>query len=208
MTVLIPDDLAAIAAEVRTCTRCGLAAGRGNAVPGEGPSHAAIMFIGEGPGMNEDKQGRPVVGASGKFLTQLIAQAGLKREDVFITNVVKCRPPDNRDPLPEEIAACRGYLERQIAQLNPKIIVTLGRFSMATYFPDERISAVHGQAKRLPDGRLVVAMYHPAAALYNVKLRPELEKDFAGLRTLLEAQQTTDAADASKKVYPPFKAIF
>ena len=192
MTIPIPDDLAAVAAEVRACTLCGLASGRKNAVPGEGPPHAEIMFIGEGPGMNEDNQGRPFVGASGQFLTQLIAKAGLKREDVFIANVVKCRPPGNRDPLPEEIAACRGYLERQIALVNPKIIVTLGRFSMATYFPGARISAIHGQARHLPDGRLVVAMFHPAAALHNVNLRPELEKDFANLRVMLEKQTTDD----------------
>lgn len=191
MTTPISDDLAAIAAEVRVCQLCGLAAGRKHAVPGEGPPHAEIMFIGEGPGMNEDNQGRPFVGASGQFLTQLIAKAGLRREDVFIANVVKCRPPGNRDPLPEEIAACRGYLDRQIAAINPKIIVTLGRFSMAAYFPGARISAVHGQARRMPDGRLVVAMFHPAAALHNVNLRPELEKDFAGLRVMLE-KETAD----------------
>lgn len=180
------DDLHKVAAEVRTCTRCGLAQGRRNAVPGEGPMNAEIMFIGEGPGMNEDAQGRPFVGASGQFLTELIGHAGLKREEVFIANVVKCRPPGNRDPLPEEIAACREYLDRQIALVNPKIIVTLGRFSMATYFPGERISAIHGRAKTLPDGRLVVAMFHPAAALHNAGLRPELVKDFVGLRAMLE----------------------
>jgi len=185
------DDLQKVAAEVRACTRCALAAGRKHAVPGEGPTNAEIMFIGEGPGMNEDAQGRPFVGASGRFLTELIGRAGLRREDVFIANVVKCRPPGNRDPLPEEITACREFLDRQIALVNPKIIVTLGRFSMATYFPGQRISAIHGKAKTMPDGRLVVPMFHPAAALHNAGLRPELEKDFAGLRTMLE-ERTAD----------------
>ena len=191
MPAMSADDLQQLAAEVRACTRCALAKERKNAVPGEGLANAEIMFIGEGPGMHEDNQGRPFVGASGQFLTELIGRAGLKREEVFIANVVKCRPPGNRDPLPDEINACRAYLDRQIALVNPKIIVTLGRFSMATYFPGQRISAIHGQAKTLPDGRLVVAMFHPAAALHNAGLRPELEKDFAGLRTMLEERRQT-----------------
>ncbi|MGE3797973.1 MAG: uracil-DNA glycosylase family protein, partial [Thermomicrobiales bacterium] len=120
-----------IAAEVRVCTLCELARTRTHAVPGEGPERAPIMFIGEGPGLNEDQQGRPFVGASGKFLTELIERAGLEREEVFITNVVKCRPPGNRDPLPDELAACSGYLQRQIDAIDPTVIVTLGRFSMA-----------------------------------------------------------------------------
>ena len=193
MTHGTADDLFKVAAEVRACQLCGLATGRRNAVPGEGPLHADVMFIGEGPGLNEDKQGRPFVGASGQFLTQLIARAGLTREDVFIANVVKCRPLDNRDPLPEEIIACHGYLERQITLVNPKIIVTLGRFSMASYFPGMRISTIHGQSKRLPNGRLVVAMFHPAAALHNAGLRPTLEQDFTGLKTLLDLEKVLNA---------------
>jgi len=138
------DDLSQIVQQVRTCNLCGLSASRQKAVPGEGPAHAEIMLIGEGPGFHEDQQGRPFVGPSGQFLNELLASAGYKREQVFITNVVKCRPPGNRDPLPEEIQACSGYLDRQIALINPKVIVTLGRFSMARWFPGQKISAIHG----------------------------------------------------------------
>ncbi len=188
------DDLKTVAAEVRGCKLCGLAPTRKNAVPGEGPDHAEIMLIGEGPGFNEDAQGRPFVGASGQFLTELIASAGFKRTEVFIANVVKCRPPGNRDPLPDEIMACQGYLDRQIALINPKIIITLGRFSMARWFPNERISVIHGRAKQV-DGRIVVAMYHPAAALHQPALRQTLEDDFKRMQSIL--------ADAQKKVAPP-----
>ena len=127
------EALDTLAKQISVCTKCELYKGRTVAVPGEGPTHAEIMLIGEGPGASEDKQGRPFVGASGRFLNELLAQAGVTREDVWITNVVKCRPPGNRDPLPEEITACAGYLDRQIALINPKVIITLGRFSMARY---------------------------------------------------------------------------
>jgi uracil-DNA glycosylase len=191
------EDLLALAAQVRVCTACGLAAERIKAVPGEGPHNAELMLIGEGPGMNEDKQGRPFVGVSGQFLTELIAKAGYKREDVFIANVVKCRPPKNRDPLPEEINACGSYLDRQIALINPKVIVTLGRFSMARYFPGAKISAIHGQAKVI-DGRTIVPMFHPAAALHNGALRQPLEEDFARLKDLIAGAQSKAAGDAPK----------
>jgi DNA polymerase len=138
------------------------------------------MFIGEGPGFHENEQGRPFVGAAGRFLEELLASIGMNRQQVFICNVVKCRPPANRDPLPEEIEACSGYLERQIAAVNPKVIVTLGRFSMARFFPNARISAVHGQGRTV-NGRMVVAMYHPAAALHQPSLRRQVEEDFARL---------------------------
>ena len=188
------DDLKTVATEVRGCKLCGLAAMRKNAVPGEGPENAEVMLIGEGPGFNEDQQGRPFVGPSGQFLTELLASAGFKRNEVFITNVVKCRPPANRDPQPDEMSACRAYLDRQIALINPKIIITLGRFSMAHWFPNERISAIHGRAKNT-EGRIVVAMYHPAAALHQPALRQTLEDDFKRLREIL--------ADAQKKAAPP-----
>lgn len=178
------EYLPTIAAEVSACQKCPLAATRTKAVPGEGPAHAELMLIGEGPGMNEDKQGRPFVGASGQFLTELLSQAGYKREDVFIANVVKCRPPGNRDPQPIEIDACADYLDRQIAVINPKVIVTLGRFSMARYFPGAKISAVHGQAKQI-DGRTVVAMFHPAAALHQPALRQNIEEDFRKLKQII-----------------------
>lgn len=182
------EKLAAIAEEVRGCTLCELARSRTHAVPGEGPPHARVMLIGEGPGWHEDEAGRPFVGNSGKFLTELLAKAGLKREDVFITNVVKCRPPSNRDPLPDEIHACSQYLERQIAAIDPEVIVTLGRFSMAKYFPGERISRIHGEGKKL-GRRLVVPMYHPAAALHQGSLRGAIEEDFAKLPKLLADQE-------------------
>ncbi len=178
-----------IAAEVRVCTKCELARTRTHAVPGEGNPRARIMFIGEAPGWHEDQQGRPFVGAAGKFLNELLSLAGLKREDVFITNVVKCRPPGNRDPLPDEIAACAPYLERQIAAIDPEVIVTLGRFSMARWFPGERISRIHGQPKWV-DGRLIVPMYHPAAALHQSAFRAAIEEDFAKLpKILAEAER-------------------
>ncbi|GBL18795.1 uracil-DNA glycosylase [Anaerolineae bacterium] len=163
---------------------CTLAHTRKLAVPGEGPAPAPVMLIGEGPGRNEDEQGRPFVGASGKFLEELLAAAGLQRAQVYITNVVKCRPPENRDPLPAEVAACAGYLERQIELVDPRVIVTLGRFSMARWFPVERISAIHGQARQF-GARLVVPMFHPAAALHQPKIRPQLLEDFAKLPQLI-----------------------
>ena len=180
------EDLKTIADEVRVCQKCPLAATRNKAVPGEGPANAELMLIGEGPGMNEDQQGRPFVGASGQFLTELLANAGYKREEIFITNVVKCRPPGNRDPQPVEMSACADYLERQIAVINPKVIVTLGRFSMAKFFPGAKISAIHGQAKNI-DGRTVVAMFHPAAALHQPTLRQSIEDDFRQLKQIIAA---------------------
>ena len=142
------------------------------------------MFIGEGPGFHENEQGRPFVGAAGKFLDELLTGIGMKRSEVFITNVVKCRPPGNRDPLPEELETCNDYLERQIQAINPKVIVTLGRYSMARFLPNAKISEVHGQAMHIR-GRLIVAMYHPAAALHQESLKPVLERDFALLPELI-----------------------
>lgn len=174
------DNLNLIADEVQGCTLCRLHSGRKNAVPGEGPVNAELLFIGEGPGFHENEQGRPFVGAAGKFLEELLATIGLKREQVFICNVVKCRPPGNRDPQADEIDTCSSYLERQINAINPKAIITLGRFSMARYFPKARISAIHGQAQRI-DGRLIIPMYHPAAALHQPSLRKVVMEDFAKL---------------------------
>jgi uracil-DNA glycosylase len=160
------------------------------AVPGAGPATARIMFIGEGPGWHEDQQGLPFVGAAGKFLNELLALAGLKRGDVFITNVVKCRPPGNRDPLPDEIAACSGYLDRQLALIDPLLVVTLGRFSMARWFYGEKISKIHGHARQF--GRhMVMPMYHPAAALRSPDVRTQIEADFARLPSIVEAAEKT-----------------
>ena len=178
------ETLATIAAEVKACTKCRLHLTATQGVPGEGPAGAEIMLIGEGPGFYEDKEGRPFVGASGRFLEELLGHINLKRSDVFITNVVKHRPPENRDPLPDEVAACAEYLDRQIAAINPAVIVTLGRISMARFFPNVKISAVHGQARSI-DGRLVVAMFHPAAALHQQSLRQTLIDDFKKLPALI-----------------------
>lgn len=197
-----PDQtLAQIAEEVSNCQDCALHFSRRKSVPGVGPATSEIMFIGEGPGFNENEQGLPFVGAAGKFLDELLAQAGLVRADVWIGNVVKCRPPDNRDPLPEELAACDRYLERQIAAINPRIIVTLGRFSMGKFFPEARISAVHGQMRRSGD-RYIISMFHPAAALHQAKLKPTILADFRLLPALLEKARSFQAA-----VNPEVKAI-
>jgi DNA polymerase len=200
------DTLENVAAEVRVCTKCPLHKGRKHAVPGEGPADAEIMFIGEGPGFHENEQGRPFVGAAGKFLDELLAGAGLSREKVWIGNVVKCRPPGNRDPQPDELAACGDYLDRQIALINPKVIVTLGRFSMARYFPGAKISAVHGQARTV-GGRLVVAMFHPAAALHQQSLRRTVEEDFKKLPELI-AQASPPAAAAPDEPPPTQLSMF
>ncbi|MBM4423099.1 MAG: uracil-DNA glycosylase [Chloroflexi bacterium] len=186
------DSLQQIAKEVSACEKCKLHATRKKAVPGEGPADAKIMFIGEGPGFHENEQGRPFVGAAGKFLEELLASIGMRRSEVFIANVVKCRPPQNRDPEPDELKACNEYLERQIAIINPKVIVTLGRYSMEKFFPGARISSIHGQARTI-GGRLVVAMFHPAAALHQPQYRSSIEQDFKKLPELIakvEAAQT------------------
>lgn len=179
------EELDRISREVAACTRCGLHTSRKMAVPGEGPVDAEIMCIGEGPGFHENEQGRPFVGAAGKFLDELLGAAGLKRSEVWIGNVVKCRPPGNRDPLPDELSTCNEYLERQIKAINPSIVITLGRFSMAKFLPGAKISSVHGQMKKI--GALyVIPMFHPAAALHQASLKPAILADFAKLPQMLE----------------------
>ncbi len=178
------SELEALHEQIRTCTLCKLHAARTHAVPGEGPERVEVLFIGEGPGFHEDKQGRPFVGAAGKFLEELLADIGMQREQVFITNVVKCRPPANRDPEPDEIEACRDYLDRQIALLRPKMVVTLGRFSMARYFSSAKISQVHGQPKKM-DGVIYYPMFHPAAALHQPSLRRTVQDDMKRIPQLL-----------------------
>ena len=197
------DALTAIGAEVSVCTKCALHNSRKKAVPGEGPATAEIMFIGEGPGFHENEQGRPFVGAAGQFLDQLLAQAGLKRSDVWIGNVVKCRPPGNRDPQPEELEACDPYLERQIRAINPSIIVTLGRFSMAKFMKGAKISAVHGQMRKIGD-RYVIPMFHPAAALHQASLKPAILEDFGKLPELLkQARAGLGKSEAAQGAEPP-----
>ncbi len=192
------EELNLVAQEVSVCTRCELHHSRKNAVPGEGPANAEIMFIGEGPGFHENEQGRPFVGAAGKFLDELLAKINMKRSDVFIGNVVKCRPPGNRDPLPQELAACSEYLERQIAAINPKVIVTLGRYSLAHFVPNAKISEIHGQAMRVR-GRLVVAMYHPAAGLHQRSLMSAIEEDFLRLPEIIaRAAQSSEPQEPAR----------
>ena len=178
------DTLEAIAAQVRACQKCPLGRARTNAVPGEGPADASIMFIGEGPGFHEDMQARPFVGPSGQLLEELLASIWLRRRQVFIANVIKCRPPGNRDPEPAELAACRDYLDRQIAVIKPSVIVTLGRFSMERYFPGQSITRIHGKFKRVGDV-FYLPLFHPAAALRNPDWRQDLARDFRCIPELL-----------------------
>ncbi len=177
------------------CKKCELYKYRKNPVPGEGRKDAEIMFVGEAPGAREDETGRPFVGAAGKLLTELLGKIGLKREDVYITNVVKCRPPNNRDPTEEEIRACSPYLMKQIQLIKPKIIVALGRHAGRFLFEQgglkwRSMKAVHGKVFDIVINGIKVklmATYHPAAALYYPKLRPELEKDFEVLKKIIHS---------------------
>lgn len=201
------DDIKLIAEEVEVCTDCKLHLSRKNVVPGEGSPNADLVFIGEGPGFHENEQGRPFVGAAGHFLEELLESINMKREEVFICNVIKCRPPGNRDPQVDEIQACSKYLERQIRAINPKIIVTLGRFSMARYFRNARISAIHGQAS-VVNGRLVMPMYHPAAALHQPSLRRTIEADFTLLPDLIARVQQTLSQEDEPPADPEQLSLF
>lgn len=196
-----------IAAEIRACEKCQLHKGRTKAVPGDGRVNAEILFVGEGPGFHEDQQGLPFVGASGKYLEQLLELIGLTRKDVFITNIVRCRPPQNRDPERIEIEACEPYLDRQIAIIRPKIIATLGRYSMAKFFPDGKISKIHGVPKK-EEGRIYYPLFHPAAVLRNPALREPMEEDFKRMKKLLEelkASEPDNDDDAPPPPPPPEK---
>ena len=185
MTAEREAELATLNEEVRACPLCDLAKTRKRAVPGEGPVDAEIMFIGEAPGHHENEQGRPFIGQAGRFLDELLASIDLDRSKVYITNVVKCRPPNNRDPLPHEIEACAPYLNRQLALIKPKVVVTLGRFSMAKFFPGASISRIHGQPKRA-GGVIYFPMYHPAAALHRGDLVATVKADMLKLPALVE----------------------
>ncbi len=187
------DSLEQVAAEVLVCPRCPLSQSRTHAVPGEGPAAARLMFIGEGPGYQEDRQGRPFVGPSGHYLERLLAGIGLTRRQVYITNVVKCRPPGNRDPLPDEIAACSSYLDRQLALIRPGVVVTLGRFSMQRFFPGASITRIHGQPKRIGDV-YYLPLFHPAAALRRPDWDAAMQQDFSQIPALL-AQLNQAAPD-------------
>ena len=179
--------------QIARCQKCGIAKYRTRAVPGEGPEDADIMFIGESPGWNEDQQGRPFVGPAGKFLDELLALINLKRQQVYITNIIKTRPPDNRDPLPQEILNCRPWLQRQIEIIRPKMVVTLGRYSMALFFPKKSIGKIHGTAEKR-DGIVYYAMYHPAAALHQQSLRETIKADILKIPRLLA--ETKDIPEA------------
>jgi DNA polymerase len=191
-----------IAAEVAVCRLCPLHVGRTNAVPGEGHPETEVVFVGEGPGFNEDQQGRPFVGAAGGLLNELLRAIGWKREEVFIINVVKCRPPQNRDPEPAEIAACAPYLHRQLEALDPALVVTLGRHSLQTFMPGARISAAHGTVKPVDPATgarraLSYAMYHPAAALRATSLRETMLEDMAGIpQVLIDARARRNSSGA------------
>jgi DNA polymerase len=201
--------LAAVAAEVAGCTRCPLHRGRNLTVPGEGNPLSDVLLVGEGPGAREDATGRPFVGPAGQLLDELLRSIGWAREHVFIANVVKCRPPGNRDPEPDEISTCRPYLDRQEAALDPAVIVTLGRHSLRRYLPDARIGEVHGRLRR-SGGRFVFPMYHPAAALHQSSLRETLFADIRGLpaallaaREAIEAERTESVLATSPDPEPP-----
>ena len=196
------EILKEVAVEVSTCSKCKLCNGRTKAVPGEGPPSAKILFIGEGPGYHEDKQGRPFVGPAGQFLDELLASINLRRSDVFITNVVKCRPPNNRDPEPSEIAACNDYLDRQIAAIQPRVIVTLGRFSMAKFFGSEKISTIHGRARK-KDGYICIAMYHPAAGLHQASLKDTIRDDFKKIPAVVAEAERMATETPTKTAQAP-----
>ena len=194
--------LEVIASEVRDCTRCRLAEGRTRSVPGEGSPDTEVVFVGEGPGQNEDRQGRPFVGRAGDLLQELLGMIGWRREDVFITNVVKCRPPNNRDPEPDEIAACQPFLRRQLEILDPALLVTLGRFSLQTFMPGDRISRVHGTERPIDPSTgaraaIGYALYHPAAALRQRSLKETMQRDMARVPEVLIRARAERAPEAT-----------
>ncbi|NBW31451.1 MAG: uracil-DNA glycosylase [bacterium] len=195
-------ELASVARDAAACTACGLSATRTQTVPGEGSPIAQIVFVGEAPGAREDQAGRPFVGASGHLLDNLLASIGLRREEVFILNTVKCRPPGNRNPQKSETAACAPLLTRQLQALQPRVIATLGRHALAVFAPSARIAEVHGRpyARTEDDphgGAMLFPLYHPAAALHNGSLRSTLERDMAALRGYLNMHAREGAGEAT-----------
>ena len=191
--------LAQLCEEIIACRDCELAKYRTKAVPGEGAEDADLLFIGEAPGWHEDQQGRPFVGPAGQFLDQLLTSIGLRREEVYIANVIKCRPPQNREPLPVEIQSCRKWLDRQIEIIRPQMIITLGRYSLARYFPNESIGKIHGKPRKL-GGLIYYPMYHPAAALHQGSLRRTIETDMLKIPQLLAQgkEQIQDAVESQQ----------
>jgi len=201
------SELEELHQRIASCTDCDLCRARTQAVPGEGPSNPEILFVGEGPGFYEDQQARPFVGPAGRFLEELLASIGLRRDQVFITNVVKCRPPNNRDPLPGEIDACRKYLQRQIELLRPKVVVSLGRYSLAWFSPRDAISKVHGQPK-VTDGIHFIPMYHPAAALHAGNMRKVIEEDFRKIPAVLERARAAPPEQTAPEPEPEQMRLF
>jgi DNA polymerase len=203
--------LEAIAAEVRACTRCRLSQTRTHAVPGEGSADTEVVFVGEGPGQTEDQEGRPFVGRAGELLVKLLSTLGWRRQEVFITNIVKCRPPGNRDPEPDEIAACAPYLQRQLEVLDPAVVATLGRFSMGHFRPGERITQIHGTAVPAPVATgardaLAYALYHPAAALRSTEVERQSYDDIAGLPRILREARARRAGPGTTQAPAPVPA--
>jgi len=187
----VASTLAAIAGEIAACRACDLAAGRTRTVPGAGSPAARLVLVGEAPGAGEDAAGVPFVGASGRLLDRLLEQAGLHRAEAFVLNSVKCRPPENRDPRPAELAACRPFLARQLAALQPVVVATLGRHALNVFARTAQIARTHGtpyagETELLPPGTVLFPLYHPAATIYDRRLRPLLEQDLAALAALLE----------------------
>ena len=190
------SELSQLNMEIARCEGCELFRQRKQAVPGEGAEDADLLFIGEAPGWHEDQQGRPFVGPAGHFLEELLRSIGLRREEVYIANVIKCRPPSNRDPLPDEIKACRSWLDRQIELIKPKVIITLGRYSLAQFLPGDTIGKAHGKARK-KDGRIYFAMYHPAAALHQQSLRQVIMEDMLKIPPLLA--QAVEVVEEERK---------
>lgn len=198
------NELENIRSQITSCTKCELHKSRKKTVPGEGPYNARIMFVGEGPGQNEDDQGRPFVGAAGKFLTELLESIGLKRSDAFITNIVKCRPPNNRAPRKSEIESCNPYLQSQIRLINPRIVCALGTPAITTLMGDD-YSASRFHGKPVTRGEVtILSMYHPAAALYDASLKETIRQDFQILKQLLDKQDLS-RSNAQKPPEPSAK---
>jgi DNA polymerase len=193
------DRLRALAAEIQACTACPLHRSARQAVPGEGSGESGIFFLGEAPGYHEDVQGRPFVGAAGQLLDELLAGIGLDRSKVFITNVVRHRPPENRDPLPDEVSACDIWMRRHFEVLKPRVIVTLGRHAMYKFFPAESISRIHGKMRKTAEGLVVFPVYHPAAALHQPALRSALQADFDALSLFLATEPPAAKAAPEEK---------
>lgn len=201
------SDLQELHQRIASCPDCDLCRTRTNAVPGEGPPDAEILFVGEGPGFHEDQQSRPFIGPAGKFLEELLASIGLRRNQVFITNIVKCRPPNNRDPLPAEVEACQKYLKRQIELIRPKVIVSLGRHSLAWFSPGDKISKAHGQVKVM-DGIYFIPIYHPAAALHAGNMRKVIEDDFKKIPAVLDRAREAPPEQAAPEPEPEQIRLF